>query len=271
MATLRIRFKLNPGREGIALGKLSKQTENIELFLRSLASDLGVDDSTGMWLASKFTNGSVFTTAEYQAIVEAQLAYDFNDDVLALVNYKPAKKPLPSNISNVTVDRFARLRESLDPDENIGIGIIDVENEKKIKWNNVSRLHLEEIGDSVETESIYLGAIMGQTYEWNKGAAKPFLMIREITSGDLVKCIYRDDDYDKVAKLFQKKNSVVTVYGTVILNRLTGKSEVISSDGFEIAPEFSKEDYEKFFGCAPDLTDGLSAAEYIAKGRNSEH
>lgn len=271
MATLRIRFKLNPGREGIALGKLSKQTENVELFLRSLASDLGVTDSTGMWLASKFKNGSVFATAEYQAIVEAERAYEFNLDVLALVKYKPTKNPLPSNISNATVDRFARLRECLDADENIGIGVIDVENEKKVKWNYVNRLQLEEIGDSIETEVTYLGTVMGQTYEWNKGALKPFLIIREITSGDLVKCIYRDEDYDKVAKLFQKKNSIVTVYGTVVQNRITEKYEITSADRFEIAPEYSQEDYEQFFGCAPGLSGDLTSAEFVSRRRTNEH
>lgn len=271
MATLRIRFKLNPGREGISLGKLSKQTENIELFLRSLAADLGVDDSTGMWMASKFANGSVFTTTEYQALVDTSLANEFNNDVLALVKYKPSKNPLPCNISNGTVDRFARLRESLDPDENIGIGIIDVENAKKVKWNYVNRPRFEEIGDSIETEVVYLGAVMGYTHEWNKGASNPYLYIREITSGDLVKCVYRDEDYDKVAKLFQKKNSVVTVYGTVKLNRITEKYEITGADGFEIAPEFSQQDYEKFFGCAPGMTGDLSSAEYISRGRNNGH
>jgi hypothetical protein len=268
MATLRIRFKLNPGREGISLGKLSKQTENIELFLRSLASDLGISDSSGLWLASNFRNGSVISTAEYQATVEREIAFAFNDDVYDLVRYKPSKTTINPTISHATIDRFARLRESLDADEKIGIGIIDVDT-AKVKWRFINRLQLEEIGNSVETEVIYLGSVIGHTHEWNKGATSPYLYIREVVTGDLVKCVYRDEDYDKVAKLFQKKNSLVTVYGTVKLNRITEKYEITAATEFEIAPDFSNDDYEKFFGCAPDITNGLSAAEFIARGRAS--
>lgn len=269
MATLRVRFKLNPGRKGISLSKLSKQTENIELFLRSLASDLGVDDSTGLWLASNFKNGSLIYTPEYQAPVERDMAFAFNDDIYDLVRYQPSKNSLNPSISHATIDRFARLRESLDADEKIGIGIIDIDT-AKIKWKFVNRLQLEEIGNSVETEVLYLGSVMGYTYEWNKGAANPYLNIREIATGDLVKCVYRDDDYDKVAKLFQKQHSIVTIYGTVKLNRITEKYEVINATDFEVAPDFSNDDYEKFFGCAPDFTNDLSSAEFVAKGRSSE-
>lgn len=271
MARLRIRFKLNPGREGIALGKLSKQTESMEMFLRSLASDLGVQDAPNFWLASKFKNGSLYSTAEYQAVVDAAMAASFNGSITALAKYKPQKNRLPEIISTATVEKFSNLRQSLDADENIGLGVIDVENERKIKWNYVNRLQLEEISNSIETETLYIGAIMGRTYEWNKGAEKPYLIIRELTSGDLVKCFYNDDDYDQVAKLFSKKTAVVIIDGTISFSRVTEKSEVIRADQFEFAPEFSDEDFEKFFGCAPDMTGQLSAADFIADGRSHEH
>ena len=88
MATLRVRFKLNPGRTGIALGKLSKQSENIELFLRSLASDLGENDAPHIWLAKDFKNGSLFNTVELQEVVNAESASRFNDAVQSLVKFK---------------------------------------------------------------------------------------------------------------------------------------------------------------------------------------
>lgn len=271
MARLRIRFKLNPGREGIALGKLSKQTENMELFLRSLASDLGIHDAPNLWIASKFRNGSVLSTTEFQAVVDVSIAAEFNNAVALLAKYKLPKKTLPEIVSPATLERFSNLRQNLDADENIGLGIIDIENERKVKWAYVNRIQLEEISNSIETETIYMGAIMGRTYEWNKGADKPYLLIRELTSGDLVKCFYNDDDYDQVAKLFSKKTAVVIVEGTVSFNRITEKSEVLKADQFEFAPDFSDEDFDKFFGCAPNMTGQDSAADYIAKGRSNEH
>lgn len=271
MARLRIRFKLNPGREGIALGKLSKQTENMELFLRSLASDLGIQDAPNSWIASKFRNGSVLSTTEFQAVVETAIAAEFNNAVTLLTKYKLPKKTLPEFISASTLDRFSNLRQNLDADENIGLGVIDVENERKVKWAYINRTQLEEISNSIETETIYIGAVMGSTYEWNKGADKPYLLIRELTTGDLVKCFYNDDDYDQVAKLFSKKTAVVIVEGTIAFNRITEKSEVLKADQFDFAPQFSDEDFEKFFGCAPDMTGQESAADFIAKGRSHEH
>lgn len=270
MAILKLQFKLNPGREGIALGKLSKQTENIEMFLRSLASDLGVDDSGKLWLAKEFENGSLIYTSEYQANVNNGLVYEFNDKVYDLVRFRPSEDTRTPSVSPATVERFSRLRDGLDPDEKIGIGIFNAES-SEVEWNYLNRLELEEIGNAIETETTYVGAVIGQTHEWNKGATPPYIYIREILSGELVKCVYKDDDYPKVAKLFQNKNSVVNVYGTVKLNRITQKHEITSATDFDIAPDFTDEDYEKFFGCDPDFTNGLTGAEFIAKRRNGEH
>lgn len=269
MATLRIRFKLNPGREGIALGKLSKQAENMELFLRSLASDLGAEDLPNFWVASKFANGSMFSTAEYQAVVDVDTAVRFNESVIALSKYAPIKKPIPTFVSPATIEKFSNLRQGLDADELIGLGVFDIQT-GKIRWNYINRLHLEEVVKSIETETVYIGAIMGRTHEWNKGADRPYLIIRELTSGDLVKCSYDDRDYDKVAKLFSKKTAVVIIQGVVTLNRITMKSELTKAEQFDFAPEFSNQDFDRFFGCAPGMTGNMSAAEFIAQGRSDE-
>lgn len=271
MATLRVRFKLNPGRTGIALGKLSKQAESIELFLRALASDLGEDDAPYLWLAKDFKNGSVYNTAEYQAVVEADMAAKFNDAVQSLSKYKAVSRvKLPDFVTPTTIDKFASLRQGLDADEELGIALFDIDTGKLKRWSYVDRLQLEEIAESIETDIRYVGAVMGRTHEWNKGAREPYLIIRELNSGELIKCIYADEDYSKVARLFSDKAAIVIIEGTMTFNRITGKSEVTTATGFDIAPDFSDQDYEKFFGCAPNLTGGLSTAEFIAKGRDDE-
>lgn len=269
MATLRVRFKLNPGRTGIALGKLSKQSENIELFLRSLASDLGENDAPHIWLAKDFKNGSVFSTAELQAVVNAESVANFNDAVQSLTKFKlGSRTKLPKFISAATVDKFASLRQSLDADEGIGIALFDIDSGKLKRWSFVNRLQLEQIAESIEAEARYVGAVMGRTHEWNKGAKDPYIIIRELNSGELVKCIYTDIDYDKVARLFAQKIAIVIIEGLMIFNRITGKSEVAMATSFDFAPDLPADNYERFFGCSPNITGNFSTEEFIGNGRD---
>ena len=125
-------------------------------------------------------------------------------------------------------------------------------------------------GQSIDPIVRYVGAVMGRTHEWNKGADKPYIVIRELNGGELIKCSYSDDDYASVAKIFGNKSAVVIVDGQMTFNRITSKTEITMASGFEFAPDFSDNDYEKFFGSAPGLTGDLSAADYISKGRD-EH
>lgn len=270
MASLRIRFRLNPGRKGIALGKLSKQTENIELFLRSLASDLGADDSKHLWLADEFRNGSAMYSAEFQAVVETDMAHNFNQAVTALTKYQSTSTVKPPFVGTATIERFSALRQCLDDDEKMGIALIDVETGKAKRFAYVDKLQLEAIGNSIETEARYIGAVMGRTHEWNKGAEKPYLYIRELNSSELIKCSYKDEDYDQVAKLFSKKTAVVVIEGMISFNLITSKTEVIQATDFGFAPDFSDDDFNKFFGAAPGITGDLSSEEFIAKGRDDE-
>jgi hypothetical protein len=273
MSTLRVRFKLNPGRHGIALAKLSKQTENIEMFLRSLASDLGVQEARELWIADKFGNGSVMNRAELQAVVEVEKAHEWNVCISALVSAKGnlSKAKLPYAISPSTLERFARLADALDPDEPLGIAIYDVDTGRAKPFRNVGKLELEAIGRAIETESRYIGAVMGRLYEWTPGAEKPYLYIRELNSSELVKCTYSDDDYEKVARLFQRKTAIVIIEGRITLNLITKKTEVTHATGFNFAPELSDDDYEKFFGAAPGITGNLTSEEYIRNARRDRH
>jgi len=269
MATLRVRFKLNPGRSGIALNKLSKQTDNIESFLRAFAADLGENDGASLWLAKDFRNGSVYSTTEYHAVVSAECAVKFNEGVEALSRFKALKSAkLPEFITPITIDRFASLRQGLDTDEKMGISLFELDTGKPRRWTYVDRLQLEEIAQSIETEVGYFGAIMGHTHEWNKGADDPYIIIRELHSGTLIKCIYSDDDYSLVAKLFGDKSAIVIIEGEMTFDRISSKTEVTKATGFEVAPDFSAQDYEKFFGCAPNFTGQLTTAEFIANGRD---
>lgn len=271
MPTLRVRFKLNPGREGIALGKLSQQAASIESFLRSLGADVGEKDEPSLWIAKDFKDGSFMGTVEYQHVVEAATAGRFNGALKALKRIKPgARNPqVPSYVSAATVSKYSAIRQGLDADERIGIATFDESSGRQERFGFVDRLQLEFIGGSVETESRYIGSVMGQTYEWNKGAAEPYLTLRDLVTNELIKCVYADEDYSKVAKLFLDKTAIVIIEGLATYNRVSGKTEIVMAHSFELAPQFSDADYVRFFGCAPDLIPADETAEQsIARGRD---
>lgn len=271
MAKFRLRFKLNPERPGVGLAKLSKQTENIEMFLRSLAADLGISDAPNMWLAKDFKNGSCISTAEHQAVVEADAASKFNLGVEALTTFRPnGKRPIPSYVSAATVGRFAAIRHGLDVGEPIGLATFNLETGRPNRWHKIERLHFEEVAASVDSEVLYIGSIMGATHDWVKGAKEPYITIREINTSELIKCTYADDDYPRVAKLFANKTAIVVVGGTVLYNRITGKTEVTMATSFDLAPEISDDEFERFFGCSPSLTGAVSTDDFIRDDRDDE-
>lgn len=272
MATLRVRFRLNPGRKGIPLGKLSKQTENIELFLRALAADLGADDTKNLWLADDFRNSSVISTSELQAVVTLDTAVQFNEALNALVKFTgTGKSAPPPYIGAATIERFSELRQCLDADEQLGIALIDVNSGKAKRFSYVDRVQLEAISQSIETESTYIGAVMGRTHEWNTGADKPYLIVRELSSEHLVRCNYKDQDYDSVSKLFSKKTAIVIVEGQITYNLITSKIAAVQATGFDFAPDFSDKDFESFFGSSPNIIGGYSSEEYVSRGRTDDH
>lgn len=270
MPNIRVRFKLNPGREGIAFSKLAKHAEGIENLLCSLAGDIGLPPEQNQWLGKEFKNGSVFSTAENQALVDAEQNARFNVALRELIKFRP--KPngeLPSSVSLQTLECFADLRAPLEIDETIGIGLYD-EGKTSPKFYKVTKLNLESVAKAIDAETSYIGAVIGYTYEWTKGSKEPFIKIRDIASGELVKCSYEDSDYKKVAKLFEKKDALVIVSGHITFNRLTEKTEVTSANEFEFAPELNQSQYESFFGCAQGITGGVDSATYIRNLRGGE-
>ncbi|MHB1198262.1 MAG: hypothetical protein ACYCZ6_01635 [Polaromonas sp.] len=270
MAKLRIRFKLNPGREGVPLGKLSKQSENIEKFLRSIAADLNADDSKNGWVADHFKTGSLEETISLMSDVPDETLDQFDEAMNYLLKFGIGNKPIPSFLGVGTIECYSVMRQNLDPDERLGIGLFHPKTGKAKPFTLVDRFQLEAVGKSIETEVRYIGAVMGSTHEWNKGAEKPFIVIRELNSQELIRCNYSDGDYAKVAKLFGNKTAIVIIEGSISQNLITSKTEVLLATGFEFAPDFSGKDFDKFFGAIPGLTGDLTSEEFVAKGRNEQ-
>jgi hypothetical protein len=265
MARIKIRIELNRGREGILPRKLIAHTERLEEFLKSLANDLNVPREKNEWLAKDFENGSCLYTLELQAVENAAKVAEFNSRFRGLTSYSPESDTPPTGVSELTLLKYSDLRESLDVDEPIRFGIY--EGEDKPDWITGSRTQMQEVADSTNVRAEYIGSVMGIVHELNKGANPPYIKVRDLVSGDLIRCDYQNKDYDHVVALVKKRDAVVNVYGLITVNRLTKRVELVKATLFELAPTFSKSDYEAFFGCSPKLLDGESSEDYIRKNR----
>ena len=147
------------------------------------------------------------------------------------------------------------------------IGVIGAD--KKTKWKPVTYLAFQAIADMIEGKVTYHGCVMGTTYEWNKGADKPYLKLRDIATGELVKCTYSKKDYGKVRALFDRESDMVVVYGTVTYDRLANSSELTSATEFESVAPLSEDEQNAFYGSMPGLTGDMTAAEYVRSQRDA--
>lgn len=275
MARIKVKFTLNPGREGISWAKLAKQSETIQSLLSSISDDLGLQSDK--WLARDFADGSYMSNAELEAVATASEFAKFNDYFRGLISYiDEDAKTLNTAISKKSVAIFSELRTPLDIDEPIGIGLYDPSlaydrNANPVESFTVTKLKLQEIASSIEAETTYIGSVIGYTYEWNKGAKEPYLKIRDIASQELIKCSYSDRDYKKVAALFEHKESLVIVYGLITYDWVNQKTELKKATDFEIAPTpLSDSEYNSFFGCAAGMTGKVNAAQYVRKMRGNK-
>jgi len=127
MARLRVKFRFNPGRHGAPMDRLGEFTSQAEKFLRSLASDLGLEAKKGEWLASNFRNESFGCDGEYGGALTdaarergiAALNGVFGTDPMSICN--------SGLISHVTLAEFAKIGEVLSPDEYFLAGVFETD------------------------------------------------------------------------------------------------------------------------------------------------
>jgi hypothetical protein len=131
---------------------------------------------------------------------------------------------------------------------------------------HITRQRLEKINTIPQARDLipeYDGAIIGYLHEWNIGSKQPFIKIRDVVTNDLVKCLYKNKDRQTIARLFEKSDQLIIVYGRIHCDLITGKPEVKDTKDFELAPEFKKDFYKNFPGMLPEIIGDADAAEYI--------
>ncbi|MGO9400764.1 MAG: hypothetical protein ACLP19_23415 [Xanthobacteraceae bacterium] len=262
MAQLRLRIQLNKGRLGAPLSKLGRIAEQAERFLRLLAAEAEIDQSSGEWLAVNFANGSVSYDAEFQGSVTPAQAAIFNRHLEFVVDYDPDSEGPQGMVRAETLVEFARIGTLIDPDEVIGIGLYREERKRPI-WRQINYAKAVTLRQELEAPLPTYGAVQGIIHSLQKEARQPYFQIRELSTDQLVRCSYNSAQYHDVAEALQERTSIVHVSGDITYDRVSRTISEMRMDRLERARVLTPAEFEQFFGSAPTFTGELSTDDYM--------
>lgn len=261
MAQVKIRLVLNKGRHGAPLAKLGKIAEQIERFLRALASDCNIESRAGEWVAANFANGSVEYDAEYMGDVNSGEAQVFARSMEFLADYDPEGDGLNGMVSHSTALEYARIGSLIDPGENIGLGIYPVRGGQP-KWRSITYSRLASLRREVETPVPSYGSVQGILYAWYKEAREPSFQMRELATDALIRVHYGASLYADVAKAVQERTTMLIVSGDMMLDRTSRSPVEMKADRIERIGILSAAEFEALSGSAPDYEIDLADETY---------
>jgi hypothetical protein len=262
MAHLRLKIELNPGGVGVRLDKLAKISEEVEKFLRSLAADCGAAISPGEWLAKDFYDGSFGSVVEYVKNVEPVAARKFNAGLRFFSRFQNGH--LPPDYSPATVRQFIEIGDVIDADEVVRLGIfdnIDAPDEGEPTWESITKLVTRNVDEVFHEDYKYEGALQGKLGTWYKDSN--YFNLRDLVSGSLIKCFYRPEMYETIYGLYEDKNTVANLSGTITAERISGEVKEMRVAWARSYAPLTDSEFNKLFGLAPDLTGDVSTSAYI--------
>lgn len=179
----------------------------------------------------------------------------------------PGRPPSPSPGANGLVSagtalEFAKLGTLIDPDEVIGLGIYGRERTKP-KWRRISYAKTAEIRAQLEAPVPAYGAVQGIIHSLQKEVRRPFFLVRELATDDLVSCFYPTRLYSDVVDALRERTAVLHIAGDTVYDRATRSIVELRVDRIDKTRMLSSEEFEKFFGSMPEFTGELSTDEYI--------
>lgn len=264
MEKLKFRIRLNKGRKGIPLSKMADISAHTLKFIESVCEDIAI--KTEEWVALDFKNGSLEYAVENFANVNAAQIKTFNEEMGGLMNGGIEK----SRLSLATRVRYAKIASPIDPDEVVEFGLYK-NGGKEPSWHELSKEKSTNIVSGIQTEIEGIGAVQGVPHTWHKESTPPYFTFRELSSDVPMKCFYKKSDYSIVHSLFKTKTAIVHIGGTVTYNVVGRNIEKIAANKYEVAPDFTDEDFEKFFGCAHEQLKDSSVSKLISSARRGGH
>ncbi len=257
MNTPKIRIELNKGKKGVELDKLAAVARETSKFLTSLSVDLGEPETE--WLADNFENGSVCFEIESKREIRTEpevwkrafrsvMDNSFSDD---FVNVK---------VRPETRARYFDISKALPDGEFLSVGVaVNGDSEGGFEWHRLDKSLASAAAYSAEPKIKCHGEIQGIVHAFFKETKTPKLVMRELSTRNLVDCYFEEEMYEHAVALLQDKNGVIFVEGTVS-ESLDGEITEISVSDFTPAPEFDETLFESMIGTFPNALTGQQDA-----------
>jgi hypothetical protein len=239
MSYLRLRITLNKGKRGISLEKLEQVVEEMRKFLYSMGDDLDLTEPTN-WVGVDFKNSSLEFTNEYHLSVDTARLTRFNGAIITL-----ARSEYPPSLSASTSEHFFNVASLLDSDEIADIAVFSEDG------NPISH----EISRRTATLARFIdvlpfrqtaGAVQGKIHSLYKESRPPHFMLRELSTGNLIKCVYGVDDYPAIIKALEDRDQVLHVRGTVVTDTRERNIDHVIVKQILLAGSYGFEDVENF-------------------------
>ena len=253
MSSLRVKIEINKGGVGVSLHKLAQVSVEYEKFLKSFSRDQHLDLKQGDWIARDFENNSVEFIAEYIGEVAPDVVRESKAALGYIMNEENDFRDLSTKISRATILHYARIARDIDPDEVVEFSVLD--NGDRPPVYKLSKQRAIDIEQRFKEDDLvwYSTSIQGKIHSLYKEVEQPHFYIRELSSGDLIKCFYKNEGYDLIANALQNRNAIVYAAGWVTASRATRKPVYMKIEKLQPAEGYQEGDLEKFFGCAPNI------------------
>lgn len=248
------------------LEKLASVCSETVKFLKMFSRDLKLTDEEPVWLAENFENNSV----DYDCRLASDIGnarVELGRRALRLIMGETLDDPeLAFRIRPETRRQYFHIASPIDPDEKVRFGVYPDGGSKPDMWYELTRHEDAAVSGGVIDRGAY-GEIQGVVNAFFKEGKHPHLRIRDISTQQLVKCFFRSDMYNAAVELLTDRTAVVFVEGRLREDASTGETREIDVEDFRLAPDFSKDEFEKGLGTMPDYTGPMSTEDFVEQLR----
>jgi hypothetical protein len=239
MSYLKLRITLNKGKRGISLDKLEHIVEELRRFLSSVGDDIDLVEPAS-WVGVDFKNSSLEFTSEYVLPVDTIKLTRFNGAITTL-----ARSEFPPSLRSSTSEHFFNIASMLDSNENADISVFSEDETPLVFEINRRTATLARFLDVAPFRQT-VGAVQGKIHSLYKEAHPPYFMLRELSTENLIKCVYEVEDYPAIIKALENKDQVLHIRGTVVTDTRERNIDHLTVNQIVLADAYGFEDVDKF-------------------------